>query len=93
MSASDLAMSEESWAMEMLCRSNVLSECQHHKCVYVEEGNDVASAYKYGTKVFKEDPDKTPFMSLTEARDSIKIAFDEHGGNDECPHCQKKWEE
>ena len=93
MSVSDLAMSEENWAMKMLCRSGVLTECQHHECVYVEEGNDVVSAYKYGTKVFNEDPAKTPFTILTEARDAIKIAYDVHGGNDVCPHCQKRWEE
>lgn len=89
MSICDLAEDQEAWATEMLWRARVLEQCGSHEGVYVEQGNDVDCAYKYGTTVFNNDRDKCLYDDLTEALDSIKQAYDVHGGNDRCPLCYK----
>lgn len=89
MSVSDLCDEQEAWALKMLRNAGVLAECRSHEGVFVEQGSDAESAYRYGTTVFNNDMDKCLFDDLTQARDSIKQAYDEHGGNDICPLCSK----
>lgn len=51
MSINELESEQKDWALSMLCRSGVLSPCRHHEGVYVDEGIDIESAYKYSMKV------------------------------------------
>ncbi|HFY6813327.1 TPA: hypothetical protein ACIICM_004474, partial [Salmonella enterica subsp. enterica serovar Typhimurium] len=55
MSINELESDQEDWALSMLCRSGVLSLCRHHEGVYVDEGVDIESAYKYSMKVYKSN--------------------------------------
>lgn len=54
MSINELESEQKDWALSMLCRSGVLSPCRHHEGVYVDEGIDIESAYKYSMKVYKK---------------------------------------
>lgn len=87
MSIDQLCLAQEEWALRMLCSSEVLSECEHHEGVYVENGEDVRKAYKYAMAEFKKNKDDSPFEEVSEMTDAIKSAYEEHGGNDDCPLC------
>ncbi|WP_353051751.1 hypothetical protein [Escherichia coli] len=71
------------------CRSGVLSPCRHHEGVYVDEGIDIESAYKYSMKVYKSNEDKSPFCNVREMTDTVQNYYHEYGGNDTCPLCTK----
>lgn len=87
MSIDQLYMQQENWAIRMLYMSGVLSECVHHEGVYIENGEDVESAYKYAMRAFKNNMDDSPFDEVREMTDAIKRSYEEHGGNDICPLC------
>ena len=93
MSVNDLCQEQYEWALEMLGRSDVLCQCKTHEGVYIEQGNDIDSAYKYIAGVFRNNSEKPPFTSLTEARDSIKQAYEDQCGNDCCPLCFRNIED
>ncbi|WP_368667582.1 hypothetical protein [Ancylomarina sp. 16SWW S1-10-2] len=67
MSINELESEQKDWALSMLCRSGVLSPCRHHEGVYVDEGIDIESAYKYSMKVYKSNEDKSPFCNVRES--------------------------
>lgn len=69
MSINELESDQEDWALSMLCRSGVLSLCRHHEGVYVDEGVDIESAYKYSMKVYKSNEDESPFCNAREMTD------------------------
>ncbi len=56
MRINELESEQKDWALSMLCRSGVLSPCRHHEGVYVDEGIDIESAYKYSMKVYRFAP-------------------------------------
>nr|WP_250388364.1 hypothetical protein [Escherichia coli] len=57
--------------------------------VYVDEGIDIESAYKYSMKVYKSNEDKSPFCNVREMTDTVQNYYHEYGGNDTCPLCTK----
>ncbi|WP_350340805.1 hypothetical protein [Escherichia coli] len=63
--------------------------CRHHEGVYVDEGIDIESAYKYSMKVYKSNEDKSPFCNVREMTDTVQNYYHEYGGNDTCPLCTK----
>lgn len=89
MSINELESEQKDWASSMLCRSGVLSPCRHHEGVYVDEGIDIESAYKYSMKVYKSNEDKSPFCNVREMTDTVQNYYHEYGGNDTCPLCTK----
>lgn len=89
MSIDELCMKQERWALEMLGRLGALSPCIHHDGVYVDEGVDESEIYKYAMVAYKNSNGGSPFESVREMTDSVKIAYEEHGGNDVCPHCYR----
>ncbi|WP_309486044.1 hypothetical protein [Escherichia coli] len=66
-----------------------LFPCRHHEGVYVDEGIDIESAYKYSMKVYKSNEDKSPFCNVREMTDTVQNYYHEYGGNDTCPLCTK----
>lgn len=87
MSIDDLAMSQELWVFEMLCRSRVLIPCPHHEGVYTEGENDLQDGFKYAMKAFKNNEEGSPFSSAREMTDTLQLVYHENCGNDVCPFC------
>ncbi|EJV1068745.1 hypothetical protein LZP96_09670 [Enterobacteriaceae bacterium 155047] len=89
MSIADLAMDQESWAMMVLVRCGALTECDRHEGVYVDEGIEQSEIYKYAAIEYKKSNDLHPFESFRDMTDTVKMKYEEHGGNDICSLCFK----
>lgn len=66
-----------------------LVSMQTSEGIYVDEGIDIKSAYKYSMKVYKSNEDKSPFCNVREMTDTVQNYYHEYGGNDTCPLCTK----
>lgn len=55
----------------MLCRFGVLFLCRYYEGVYVDEGIDIESVYKYFMKVYKFNEDKFLFCNVREMIDIV----------------------
>ena len=93
MSVADLAMDQEVWAMMVLVKCGALTECDRHEGVYIDEGIDSSEIYKYAALEFRKSNDAHLFESFRDMTDTVKMKYEEHGGNDICPLCFKHIED
>lgn len=91
MSINDMHDEQQTWAMGILMKTGVFTNCRIHEDAVFNGGNDVDAAYKYANSIFTNNPDDTPFEERIEMTDAIKSAFEEYCGCDTCPSCESNF--
>lgn len=91
MSINNLHDEQELWAMGILMRTGVLTNCRIHEDAVFEGGQDIDAAYKYANSIFTKSPNDVPFEDRIEMTDTIKSVFEEYCGCGICPSCESNF--